>query len=368
MLAAMVMSTSRIGLVGTLSTTIYPPYLLARQIATLDHLSGGRAGWNVVTSSGAAVAGNFGMKKMWSTEERYERAEEFLTLVEQLWDSWDAGAVLLDRTTGRFADASKVHEIDFKGRYFRSRGPMTLPRPPQGHPVIMQAGASDAGRQFSARHAEIIVSHRNTPEAMKAFRDDMRDRMRSVGRDPDTCKIFFTMCPFIGDTEAEAKAIRAERMAKATVNVEVGLAYFSTRVGFDFRGLPLDEPLDPAKVPGADGAQGIFQQHTERQSTLREIAMLEAMKETFVVTGTATQVADQMADVMAYVGGDGIAIRDTMLPSSVMPIVDRVVPELRRRGLFRDRYRYQTFRENLLDQDAVATPAPKLQVAVGGTR
>ena len=365
LLAAMVTTTRRVGLVGTLSTTTYPPYLLARQVATLDHLSGGRAGWNIVTSFGSAVAGNFGMEEMWSTEERYDRAQEFLDLARQLWNSWDADAVLLDREQGRSADGGKVREINFEGRYFKSRGPMTLPRPPQGNPVIMQAGASEAGRQFAAANAEIIVSHRNTPEAMKDFRDDIRERMRAFGRDPDTCKIFFTMCPFVGGTEAEAKALRAERMSKATINVETGLAYFSSRVGYDFRNAPLDEPIDPETVAKLKGGQGVFQQHTERSLTLREIAMREAMKETYVLEGTASQVATQMADVMDFVGGDGIAIRDTMLPSAVIPVVDRVVPQLRARGLVRDGYRHETFRKNLLDPVAAATSVPVRKLVTG---
>jgi FMN-dependent oxidoreductase (nitrilotriacetate monooxygenase family) len=355
----MVMATKRIGLVGTLSTTIYPPFLLARQFATLDHLSRGRAGWNVVTSIGQGVSDLFGMKEMWSTEERYSRAEEFLELAHQLWDSWEADAVVSNHETGRFADPQKIHEINFAGTYYRSRGPMTLPRSPQGHPVIMQAGSSESGRTFAAKHAEIIISHRNTPEAMKDFRDEMRARMVSIGRDPDTCKIFFTVRPFIGDTPTEAAAIRSRRMGRPTVNVEVGLAQFSSRVGYDFRDHPLDEPVDPATVQHIKGVQGVFQQHTEAsggRETLREIAMREAMKETYIVQGTPEQVADQMSEIMDFVGGDGLAIRDTMLPSSVIPMVDRVVPLLRKRGLTRDSYRYETFRENLLDTGAQQVP------------
>jgi FMN-dependent oxidoreductase (nitrilotriacetate monooxygenase family) len=361
LLAALSWHTERIGLVGTLSTSTYPPFLLARLFATLDHMSSGRAGWNLVTSEGGP---NFGAASHMSKQERYDRADEYLDLVERLWDSWEPGAVLLDRASGRFADPSKVHETNFEGRYFRSRGPMTLPRSPQGHPVIMQAGGSDRGRQFAARHAEIIISHRNSPEAMKDFREDLRARMRTMGRDPDTCKIFFTVRPFIGDTLAEAKAMRTNALSSPTINLEVGLAALSARTGRDYRNDPLDEPLRTEAVDEAASA-GILEQHTERGETLREAAMSEAMKETFVVEGDPRQVAERFAEVMDYVGGDGLAIRETMMPSTVLPITDRVAPVLREMGLVRNRYAHKTFRENLLDP---AFAAASRTVAAGGMR
>lgn len=349
MLAAMSRATSRLGLVGTLSTSLYPPYLLARLMSTMDHLTGGRAGWNIVTSTGPSVARNYGMDDLPAHDERYERADEYVELVESLWDSWEDGAVVADRETGRFADPAKVRTPDYAGRWYRARGPLTAPRSPQGKPVIMQAGGSDRGRRFAATHAEIIITHRNSVPAMKEFRDDMRARIAAAGRDPDAVKIFFTVRPFVGETAAEAKAARARILAKPTINVEVGLANFSSRAGYDFSRLPLDEPI-PADLP-IHGSQSMLPQYygTGATPTLREVALSEAMKETFVVEGSPADVADEMTAVMAEVGGDGFAIRETLLPSFVIPFTDRVVPLLRRRGAVRREYHHSTFRANLLD-------------------
>ncbi len=350
LLAAMSRSTRYIGLVGTLSTSLYPPYLLARVVASFDHLSGGRAGWNLVTSVGE-VAKNFGGETLPPHDERYDRAEEFIDLVTRLWKSWDEDAILADRRSLRFADPAKVHAVDYEGVYHRAAGPLTVPRSPQCRPVVMQAGGSDRGRNFAAKNADMILTIRNTPGAMKDFRDDIRERARSFGRDPDDVKVFFTVRLFVGETASDAKALRASIMSRATINEEVGLANYSYRAGYDFGQLPLDEPLPPDFSTGH--SQSMVPQYTERgqQFTLREIAMAEAQKENFFLEGTPKDVADGMVELMHEVGGDGIAIRDTPDVTTVSGVVDRVVPILRDRGAVRKRYRFKTFRENLRDPE-----------------
>ncbi|MEV1295688.1 NtaA/DmoA family FMN-dependent monooxygenase [Pseudonocardia sp. NPDC049635] len=350
LLAAIATSTRHIGLMCTMSTSLYPPYLLARILATLDHLSGGRAGWNLVTSVGE-VAKNFGADALPEHDERYDRAEEFLELVTQLWDSWAPGAVLRDRDGLRFADPERIRPVNYEGTYHRAAGPLTVPRPPQRRPTIMQAGSSERGRDFAAKNADMIICIRNSPEAMKDFRDDIRERARSFGRNPDSVKVFFTVRLFVGDSYEDALALRSSMIDRATVNEEVGLANYSYRAGYDFNRLPLDEPL-PADFRTGH-SQSMVPQYTERGQTLtlREIALAEARKENFHLTGTPKDVADGMVDLMEQVGGDGIAIRDTNDPTTVTAVVDRVIPLLRARGAVRSRYRYSTLRENLLDPE-----------------
>jgi FMN-dependent oxidoreductase (nitrilotriacetate monooxygenase family) len=349
MLAAMSQATRHLGLVGTLSTSVYPPYLLARLTASFDHLTGGRMGWNVVTSTYDAIARNFGADTLPPHDERYDRADEYMELVTRLWESWEPDAVLEDRAGGRFADAAKVHAADYAGTYHRARGPLTVPRPPQRRPVIVQAGGSPRGRDFAAKQADIILSIRNTPAAMKDFRDDIRERARAQGRDPDAVKVFFTIPVYVGETAAEARAFREYMVSRPTINDEVGLANYSSRAGFDFSTLPLDQPLESDLKVG--GSLSMVPQYTEdgQALTLREIALSEAMKDSFSLEGSPREVAEAMIDLMAEVGGDGIAIRSTPLPTFVGAVVDRVVPILRERGVVRQRYRHRTFRENLHD-------------------
>jgi FMN-dependent oxidoreductase (nitrilotriacetate monooxygenase family) len=304
-----------------------------------------------VTSIGATVANNYGADDLPAHDERYDRADEYVEVVDRLWASWDSDAVVCDRELSRFADPGKVHAIDFEGRWLRVRGPLTVPRSPQGRPVIMQAGGSNRGRDFAAKHAELIVTHRNTPAAMRVFREDIRERARSFGRDPDDVKVFFTLRPYIGETRAEARALRDYMRSRPTVNEEVGLAIFSSRTGVDFGAFPLDEPL-PEKLTVA-GSQSMVPQYTEagQALTLRQIAMNEALQDGFSIEGTPADIANEMIDVMTEVGGDGIAVVGPLRPSAVSPFVDRVIPLLRSRVAVRTGYRHARFRENLQDAE-----------------
>ena len=198
--------TEHLGVVATMSTTFWPPWMLARMSSTIDHIAGGRFGWNIVSSAEDRSAQNFGMDKMPEHDQRYEVADEYLDLVTQLWDSWEPDAVVLDHESGTYADGTKVHTIDFEGKYFKSRGPLNTARSPQGQPVFVQAGASPKGREFASKWADSIIATATGVEAMKAYRDDVRERMVAHGRKPDDCKVLFLVSPILGDTEAEAQA------------------------------------------------------------------------------------------------------------------------------------------------------------------
>lgn len=317
--AAMSAATERTGILLTLSTMLYPPELLAQVVGTIDHLTAGRAGWNIVTSFGPDVAKNYGMADLPPSAKRYEIAHDVLQRVKTLWGADDEPG-------------------------------LDMPPLPQGTPVLMQAGGSDAGRDFAAKHAEIVIMHRNSVPEMKEFRDDIRRRVTAAGRDPDSCKVIFTVKTVLGETDEEARALLEQDRRRPSVNVEAGLAYLSYRIGYDVSGLPLDEPL-PAGIAG-HGVSGIVQQHTSGPPvTLRETALAEAVKESFLVVGTPAGVADRLAAAMEEIGGDGFAFRETMTPSRILPIVDRLMPELRRRGLTRSAFRHDTFRENLHDPE-----------------
>lgn len=325
--AALAASTKHLGLVPTLSTTFFTPQLLAQTVGTLDHLSAGRSGWNIVTSLSSHNAQNYGLDDLPSGNQRYDQADEFMETVETLW-----------------SEATVDSDSNNSGR-------LRMPALPQGKPVYMQAGGSERGRTFAARHAELVIAHINTPKAMKEFRDDMRRRIAAIGRDPDSCKFFFTVKPLIAETTKEARAQYAKQKSRPALNVESGLVNYASRIGYDVSKLPLDEPL-PLDLPIV-GSTGIFRQHMEngRAPTLREIGQMEAVKESYLALGTAEEVANQLATDMDYIGGDGFAIRETMHPSNVIPVVERLVPALQARGLTRSEYRYPTFRENLLDPE-----------------
>ena len=245
LVAIMAAATRRIGLAATLSTTFYPPFLLARLMTTLDHLSRGRIAWNVVTSYKREEALNFGYQELLDHDQRYDRADEYLALCSQLWASWEPDAVVMDPRTDTFADPAKVRTIDFEGTYYRSRGPLNATPSPQQRPVILQAGTSERGQDFAARHAEAIIVGRETPDEMQQFYDAFKARMRTFGRNPDACKIFFLAKPIIGDTD-EAAQQRADALY-ANAPVEAGLAALSTLLQIDLSTYALDQPL-PASL------------------------------------------------------------------------------------------------------------------------
>jgi FMN-dependent oxidoreductase (nitrilotriacetate monooxygenase family) len=350
---AMGMATSRIGVVATLSTLAYPPFLLARLCSTIDSLTGGRFGWNIVTSAEDLAAQNFGIDKLPPRDLRYEMADEYLDVVKKLFASWDSDAVVLDRDAGIYADHTKVRPIDHVGKFYKVRGPLNTVPSPQQRPVFVQAGGSPRGRDFAALHADSIISVASGPESMKAFRDDIRARAAKAGRDPDDIKVLFCVTPTIGETGQDAHD-RQNRMVNEPHFITDILASTSAITEIDFAKFDLDEPL-PARLV-TKGEQGSLDKFQEWGSgkTLRELVVGGAggLVSSVALIGTPDEVAGQMADVMEQVGGDGFLITTPTLRVSrryLVEIADGLVPALQRRGLTRSAYAHATLRENLLD-------------------
>ncbi|NQW52214.1 MAG: NtaA/DmoA family FMN-dependent monooxygenase [Rhodospirillales bacterium] len=337
-------ATRHLGIVPTISTSFYPPYLLARLVATLDLMSNGRVGCNFVTSTAERAAQNFGLDAHLEHDLRYEMADEFVDLVTQLWSSWDADAIVMDEKSGVFADHTKVHAIDFKGRFFSSRGPLNTARPPQGRPVLVQAGGSPQGRHFAARHMDIVIAALGTVAEMKTFRDDMRARLAAQGRDPDSCKILFVASPTLGETNGEAEDRVRRRQAQREASPEMTLAIMGSLTDIDFSTFDLDAPLAELTT---NGQQGTLKRFLAQGRTLREIAGNYRYGFEDPVVGTAEHVADVMAAAMEEVGGDGFMFSGPLSRRYVAEITDGLVPALQKRGLVRTAYAHAHFRDNL---------------------
>jgi FMN-dependent oxidoreductase (nitrilotriacetate monooxygenase family) len=340
-------ATEHIGIVATASTTFYPPYLLARTFSTLDHVTRGRVGWNIVTSSEDRSAQNFGMDKLPEHDLRYEIADEFKEVVDKLWDSWDEDAILADPESGYYADFKKVNPIHHKGRFFSVRGPLNTPRSPQGKPVICQAGSSPRGRDFAAKNADMLLVIPNGVEQMKAYRDDIRVRAEKFGRDPDDVKVFFVISPVIGRTEEEAEAKRAQFVADKQRNFEAQMVHFAAIMELDFSVLDPDQPIpDDLTTNGHQGTLAGWKDAfggrpiKEAASSMR-VASLE-------LVGTPETIADKMEDAMDQVGGDGFLV--LAQPTSrdyIREITEGLCPALQRRGLLRKSFSHKHFRDNL---------------------
>ncbi len=350
---AMGMATSRLGVVATMSTLAYPPFLLARLCSTIDSLTGGRFGWNIVTSAEDLAAQNFGIDKLPPRDLRYAMADEYMDVVNKLFASWDRDAVVLDHAAGVYADHTKVRPIDHVGRFYKVRGPLNTVPSPQHRPVYVQAGGSPRGRDFAARHADSIISVASGVDSMKAFRDDIRARAVAAGRDPDDVKVLFCVTPTLGETEQDARE-RQERMVNEPYFITDILASISAITEIDFARFNLDSPLPERLV--TNGEQGSLDKFQEWGSgkTLRQLVVGGAggLVSSVQLIGTPDQVAEQMAAAMAHVGGDGFLITTPTLRVSrryLVEIADGLVPALQRRGLARTAYAYPTLRENLLD-------------------
>jgi FMN-dependent oxidoreductase (nitrilotriacetate monooxygenase family) len=343
--------TSQIGVVATMSTSFYPPYLLARLASTVDSIAEGRFGWNIVSSAEDRAAQNFGLDALPEHDERYNVAEEYFDVVNQLWDSWEHDAVVMDRDTHTYADFNKVHTIDFDGKYFKSRGPLNTVPSPQHRPAFLQAGASPKGRQFAAGAADCIIAIGTGAASMKEYRDDVRARAEAAGRNPDDVKVLFLVSPIVGETEADARAF-LQRMIDNPSYVESTLVGVASNTEIDFSTFPLDEPL-PAGLT-TNGERGSLEWFMKGDGgpgpkTLRQLVHDRA-KRGLELVGTSAQVADQMQAVMDEVGGDGFLItRPGHLLSRdyITRICDGLVPELQRRGLTRTEYAGGTLRETL---------------------
>jgi FMN-dependent oxidoreductase (nitrilotriacetate monooxygenase family) len=343
-------ATRHLGTVVTLSTLAYPPFLLARLCSTLDSLSGGRFGWNIVTSAENLAAQNFGLDKLPPREQRYDMADEYVDIVNRLFDSWAPGAVIRDRERGIYADWSKVNPINHKGRYFSVRGPLNTVRSPQGRPVYVQAGGSPRGRRFAARHADSIVAVANGLEQMKAFRDDIRRLAGAEGRNPDDIKVLFLVTPVLAETDTEARQ-KQQRMVQRPNFIEQILAIMSAITDIDFAKFPLDEVLPHLTTNGEQGSLDKFQQPGSGK-TLRQLVVEASggFSASIELIGTPDRVADRMTEAMDFVGGDGFLITtptQRMNRPDLIAVTDGLVPVLQRRGLVRREYRHTMLRDTL---------------------
>lgn len=348
LLPALAVVTERLGLVATASTTYNEPFHVARKFASLDHLSGGRAGWNVVTSSNPHEAPNFGREDHLEHDERYRRAREFVDVVTGLWDSWADDAFIHDVAGGEFFDPARMHVLDHKGKYFSVRGPLNVARPVQGWPVIVQAGASEAGKQLAAETAEVVFSGVNDIAGARALYADIKGRMAAVGRQRDHLKILPGAFVVIGDTLAEARAKKAR--LDGLVHPDSGIATLSVTLGADASLLPLDAPLPeiPESNASRSGQQKLIEMARRENMTVRQLAQyVGGAFGVLEMIGTPAMIADRMEEWLLTEASDGFNVMFPYLPGGLDEFVDLVVPELQRRGLFRREYEGVTLRENL---------------------
>lgn len=363
-LTAIATATERIGLIGTASTTYNEPYNLARRFASLDFVSGGRAGWNIVTTAGDDAARNFGLDGVPAHKSRYARAAEFVEVSTKLWDSWEDDAIVADKEAAIHADSAKVHTFEHEGEFFSVAGPLNVPRSPQGYPLLVQAGSSESGKDFAALYAEAIFTAQPTFEEGKAFYDDVKDRVGKVGRDPRQVLILPGIVPVIGDTEKEARELDAE-LARL-ISPEYARRQLAERFGLRPEQLPLDEPL-PENLPSEDEIEGAKSRYTlivqlARRENLTVRQLIERLgggrgHRTFA--GTAEQVADTIEHWFHSGAADGFNIMPAVLPSGLEKFVDGVVPILQERGLFRTEYTESTLRGHY------GLPRPENQFTVG---
>ena len=349
LLSALAAVTEDIGLVGTASTSFNEPYHIARKFASLDHISGGRAGWNLVTSSNEHEAKNFNRDRHFEHGERYERATEFAEVVDRLWDSWEDDAFLRDKEQGRFFDPTKRHVLDHKGRFFQVKGPLNVARSPQGQPVVVQAGSSEAGRALAARTAEVIFTAQQALQDAIDFYADVKGRLEQHGRRHDDLKIMPGVMPIVGRTESEARE-KFERL-QLLIDPAVGLALVSGLTGgFDLSAYPLDGPIPELPETNASKSRQLLTLELARREnlTIRQLYLRVAgARGHWQVVGTPEQIADQLEERFVHYGADGYNIMPAVLPGSLTDFIELVLPELRRRGLFRTEYEGHTLRANL---------------------
>ncbi|TBU88678.1 nitrilotriacetate monooxygenase [Stutzerimonas kirkiae] len=360
LIAALAPLTRHIGLIATVTTSYNEPYHVARRIASIDHISGGRAGWNLVTSQIEDEAGNFGLDAHLRHAQRYARAEEFHDVVRGLWDSWQDDALERDKQ-GRYFDPAKVHRLDHQGQHFRVRGPLNVARAPQGHPIVSQAGASEAGRELAARTADLVFTAALTLEEAQAFYRDVKQRARRHGRDPDHIKILPGLLPIVGRSEEEARA-KHQRLLDLLPD-DLGIKPIARLAGdLDLTQYPLDGPL-PELPPNnsAHGRQQLLVDLARRENlTIRQLARHFACAGGHqVVYGTPQTIADHMQAWLENEGADGFIIQFPFFPAPLEEFVEQVVPELQRRGIYRTQYEGATLRDSL----GLPRPAHPAEVA-----
>lgn len=347
LLSALAGATERIGLVATASTTFDEPYHIARRFASLDHISGGRAGWNIVTTANPDAALNFGYESQMDHDERYVLAREFYDVVTGLWDSFADDAFVRDVETGLYFDPARMHVLDHKGQHLSVRGPLNIARPVQGWPVIVQAGASDAGRQLAAETAEVIFGAEATLEAGKSFYADVKRRMHQVGRDPASLKILPAAFVVVGETVEEARAIRTH--LDSLVHYDSGISSLNGMLGYDVSSYDPDGPLP--EIPETNASKSardrMIQLARADNLTIRQLAQRAGSYSGLAFVGTPQTIADEMEQWLIEEGSDGFNVMFPWLPGGLDIFVDRLIPELQRRNLFRREYEGSTLREHL---------------------
>ena len=347
LLSALSMATEHIGLMATGSTTYDEPYHIARRFASLDHISGGRAGWNIVTTSNPDASKNFGKDEHLEHSERYRRAREFYDVVTGLWDSWAEDAFIRDQESGIFMDPDKMHRLNHEGEFFKVAGPLNIARPVQGWPVIVQAGASEPGRQLAAETAEAVFTSQRDIGAGQAFYTDVKGRMEKMGRNPEYMKIMPGCFVVVGDSVEEAKAKRAK--LDSLVHIESAIASLSITLGCDASQFDLDGPLPeiPESNATKSGRERAVMSAEKEGLTVRQLAQRLGGYSGLAMVGTAGTIADEMEEWLHTRASDGFTIMFPFLPEGLNDVVDKVIPELQRRGLFRTEYEGTTLRENL---------------------
>jgi FMN-dependent oxidoreductase (nitrilotriacetate monooxygenase family) len=350
LISALSAVTERIGLIVTATTSYNEPYHVARKFASLDHLSGGRAGWNLVTSDAAAEALNFGRDEHIDHDQRYSRAREFHQVVTGLWDSWQDDALIRDKASGQYYDPTGLHVLDHQGEHFKVKGPLNVARSPQGQPVLVQAGSSEAGRQLAAQTAEVVFTAQSSLAAAQAFYRDIKSRLTRFGREADDVKIMPGMFVVVGDSEAQAQ--EKFEAFQALVDPRVGVALLGRMLGnFDLSGYPLDEPLPPLPLTqsGQQSRQKLLTELSQNEHlTLAQLGRrIAGGRGHYSVIGTASQIADQWQDWFEHGAADGFNVLVPHLPGGLEDVAREVIPELQRRGLFRTEYSGSTLREHL---------------------
>jgi FMN-dependent oxidoreductase (nitrilotriacetate monooxygenase family) len=347
LLSALAMTTSKIGLVATATTSFNEPYNVARKFASLDHISSGRAGWNIVTSS-ANEAPNFGIDELSEHAERYRRADEFTKVVIGLWDCFEDDAVIIDKKSGSFFEPSRLRVLNHEGKYFKVRGPLSLPRSPQGNPILVQAGSSEDGRNLASKYAEVIFTIQRDLESARAFTRDIKERAVSFGRNPAHALVMPGVLPIVGRTRQEAQD--KYELLQSFIHTEAGLLQLSRSMGVDLTDVDIDKPLpemDIAKLPQSRSVS-IYQQSIRENMTVRETyEKLVVSKGHRQLIGTPSDIADSLQEWFENDCADGFNIMPPFTPGGLTDFVDHVVPELQRRNLFRTHYEGSMLRDHL---------------------
>lgn len=351
LLSSIATVTEKIGLIATVSTSFNEPYNVARLFASLDHISGGRAGWNMVTTGVERTAFNFGLQQLPTHTHRYERAKEFAEVVLKLWDSWEEDALVQDKISGIYAEVDKVHDIHHHGAYFSVQGALNIMRPPQGRPLLVQAGASDEGKNLAAQYAELIFTVQNSLEDAQLFYQDIKSRTAKEGRSPDSVKVLPGLLVIVGRTEAEAKEKASE--LRQLGSIERSVMSLSNLLGVDYSVYSLDDPFPELPAPSQVNAYQTFYQMVKKIVESEKLTIREFLEKYWVgngqlsVAGTPEQVADVMEDWFTNGAADGFSVMPQLAFGGVEDFLDLVVPELQRRGLFPETYTGRTLRENL---------------------